>query len=530
MVLKMRTFPAITALGLALFLTTTVRADWTRFRGPNGSGISSSKAPTEFGANKNLMWKVELPGRGVSSPIVVGDKAFVTCYSGYGADGGQIENLKRHLICVDRMSGKMLWTKTVKARMPEDEWRSPGVTTHGYASNTPASDGTHVFAFFGKSGVYAYDLDGKEVWNQSVGHERSNKGFGSAASPIVTDEHVIVNAADESMAIVWLDKKTGKEVHRAEAGGLSECWTTPVLVKNGDQSEIALSVIGEIWGLSNKTGKLRWYANGVNSRNAQVSVIVDDGIVYATGEESYAVRVDGRGDVSKTNTIWEGRLSARYATPVLVNGHLFSVNGSVVECVDAKTGKRVFQGRLPGSTGGTGRDGGGGPQQGGFGGGRGGGGGGRGGPGGGRGGGGGGDYGSPVVADGKIYIATNSGMVHVINASTELDIVASNDMAFDKSGFGGTPAVSDDCLFLRSNTHLYCVGATTKEHTVGSTTIKLDDKPATTRTAAKPASVEVGKPAPDFTVTGIDGKKFKLSDKLKKGDTNVALIFSRANW
>ena len=332
----------------------------------------------------------------------------------------------------------------------------------------PASDGNHVFAFFGKSGVYAYDLNGNENWSQSVGQEPSFKGFGSAASPIVTDKHVIVNAADESLSIVWLDKKTGKEAYRAEGDGLGECWTTPVLVENGDKSQIALSVIGEVWGLSNDTGKLSWYANGVNSRNAQVSLIVDDGVVYATGEESYAIRVDGKGDVSESNTVWEGRMRTRYATPVLVNGYLFSTSGSVVECVNAKTGERVFQERLPSGGGGgdRGRAGGdrGGPggeradrggfRDGGFGGRDGGGFGGR----GGRGGGGGDDFASPVVANGKIYFTTNAGMIHVIEAKPEFKLLASNDVSFDSSGFGGTPAISDGKLFLRSNTHLYCFG------------------------------------------------------------------------
>ncbi|TWU03442.1 outer membrane biogenesis protein BamB [Neorhodopirellula pilleata] len=474
----------IVALAIATCIPAVSRADWTRFRGPNGSGIATTSAPTEFSEGENIKWKIELPGQGTSSPIVVGDKVFVTCYSGYGYEAGDIEDLKRHLICVDRVSGKQLWKKTIAAKMPEDPWQGPGIPTHGYASNTPASDGTRVFAFFGKSGVYAYDLEGNEIWNQSVGQEPSFKGFGSAASPIVTDEHVIVNAADESLSIVWLDKKTGKELHRAEADGLGECWTTPVLVTNGDQSEIALSVIGEVWGLDNATGKLSWFANGVNSRNAQVSLIVDDGIVYATGEESYAIRVDGKGDVSEKNTRWEGRMRTRYATPVLVDGHLFSASGSVVECVDAKTGERVFQDRLPSTNagfsgadrqpegpgdqdrgdgargdgargdgdrgdqrGGVGRDRGirdaGGFDSGGR---------------GGRGGGGGDDFASPVAAGGRIYVATNSGMVHVIEAKPEFKVIGSGDMTFDTSGFGGTPAISDDCLFMRSNTHLYCIG------------------------------------------------------------------------
>ncbi|MEM8914032.1 MAG: PQQ-binding-like beta-propeller repeat protein, partial [Planctomycetota bacterium] len=336
------------ARGLSILLLVTVAdrasSDWTRFRGPNGSGIAESSVPTRFGADENLLWKRELPGRGVSSPIVVGDKAFVTCYSGYGMgdNAGELEDLKRHLVCVSVTTGETLWTKTVAAKMPEDPYRPPGVTTHGYASNTPASDGEAVYAFFGKSGLYAFDMEGNELWNRSVGAEPSFKGFGSAASPIVNDTHVIVNAADESLSIVWLDKQNGEESFRAEADGLGECWTTPVLVDNNGNSEIAISVIGEIWGLSNTTGKLRWYAAGVNSRNAQVSVIVDDaGVVYAVGEEGVAVRVDGKGDLTDDNTVWEGRIRTSYATPVLVGGHLFSVSGTVVECVDASTGERV---------------------------------------------------------------------------------------------------------------------------------------------------------------------------------------------
>lgn len=449
---KRITLPVFTIVAIAGLLTKSpAHADWTRFRGPNGSGIGTSDAPTQFSAERNMKWQLELPGRGISSPIVVGDRVFVTCYSGYGMgdNRGEIEDLRRHLLCVDRKTGKLLWSNTLKALMPEDPYRPPGVTSHGYASNTPVSDGRHVFAFFGKSGVYAYDLQGQEIWHQSMGREQSGKGFGSAASPIINGNQLIVNAADESLAVVWLDKNTGKELFRAQAGGLSECWTTPVVIRNGDYSETILSVIGEIWALNNANGKLRWVADGVNARNAQVSAVVDNGIVYATGEEAYAVRSGGKGDVSAKNTIWQGRVRTRYATPVVVDGHLYSVSGSVIECVNAKNGERVYQERLPatGEQDSGRRDFGGG----GFGfqsRGRRGGGGGRGGEG----------YASPVVANGKIYVTTDGGIVHVVEAKPEFKVIASNDLTFDRSGFGATPAVSDGCLFLRSHTHLYCVG------------------------------------------------------------------------
>ena len=163
MSLNSRVQICISTLSISLSAWSTIAfADWDRFRGPNGTGIATCDAPVEFGADKNLSWKLELPGRGVSSPIVVGDRVFVTCYSGYGMgdDKGSVEDLKRHLVCVDQKSGRQLWVRTVNAKMPEDQYRPPGVTTHGYASNTPTSDGKLVYAFFGKSGVYAYDLDG----------------------------------------------------------------------------------------------------------------------------------------------------------------------------------------------------------------------------------------------------------------------------------------------------------------------------------------------------------------------------------
>lgn len=135
-------------------------SDWPRFRGPAGSGVAndSESLPTTWSPTANVAWTTELPGPGASSPIIVGGKAFVTYYSGYGLtqeNPGEIENLVRHLVCVDVNTGKVLWQKDVKAALPEDAYTGIGVTAHGYASHTPVSDGQNVYAFFGKSGVHA---------------------------------------------------------------------------------------------------------------------------------------------------------------------------------------------------------------------------------------------------------------------------------------------------------------------------------------------------------------------------------------
>jgi outer membrane protein assembly factor BamB len=462
--------------------------------------VADSAVPTKFGETENMQWKAELPGRGCSSPIVVGDKVFVTCYSGYGTGepDQQLENLKRHLVCVDRTSGKALWTKTVGVKLPEDPFDG-NISSHGYASHTPVSDGKHVFAFFGKSGVYAFDLDGNELWNQGVGTGSGPREWGSGASPIVFDDFVVVNASDEAEALVWLDKKTGEEKYRAEADGLANVWSTPIVVTSANGPEVVISAAGEIWGLNATNGKLRWYAAG-GSDGPRASVLAGDEVVFAMsnrGGRAVAVRLGGKGDVSDSNTVWDGSTQAEYATPLLHDGHLYSYSRDVITCLEAETGQRVFQKRLSsgetvsdeqggrrggGDRGGRSGAGGGGGQFGGgpFGGGRGGqfrgrgdrpgggeGGGGQfGGGGGGRGGGGRGgtrqprnqgDYASPVLADGKIYFASNSGTVFVLAAKPEFELLATNNLGFDSSGFGGTPAISDGQMFLRSHTHLYCI-------------------------------------------------------------------------
>lgn len=492
------------ALVLAVAVTVTVAEDWTRFRGPNGSGVSESSVPTEFGVEKSLKWKAELPGRGVSSPIIVGEKLFVTSYSGYGTpdtSDAKIEDLKRHLQCFNKNTGDEIWKKTVPAEMPEDEYTGMGVPAHGYASHTPVSDGSHVFCFFGKSGVFAFDLDGNQLWHKSVGKESGRARWGSAASPIEHGDVVIVNASDESEALVALDKKTGKEKWRAEAGGLADVWGTPVLMESATGPEVVIAVPNEIWGLDAVTGKFKWYAPGPQDRSTSHSLIPGDGMVISIGGrggKALAVKTGGKEDVNsrdrgKDAVVWEVPASGRFASPVKYKDTIFQVSGGVVTCFDATSGKKVKEARIPGAS--SGRGGG---RSGGFGGGRGGdrgdgrggdrgqrGGGGdggealietsaqqdrqrgggfggqrggRGGFGGGRGGFGSMDYASPIVAGGKLYVTMGAGKVHVFEANRELKLIATNDLTADKAGFAATPAASDGCLFVRSHSTLYCFG------------------------------------------------------------------------
>jgi outer membrane protein assembly factor BamB len=440
----------------AVFVSTTHAGDWSRFRGPNGSGVSSDKAatPVKWSDSENLKWKIELPGPGLSSPIVVGDRVFVTAWSGYGvdrSDPGDQENLKRHLVCVDRKTGKELWSKTVDSYLPEDRYRGM-FAQNGYASHTPVSDGERVYAFFGKTGVIAYDLKGKKLWSKSVGTGSGIRGWGSASSPIIHDEHLIVTASAESEALIALDRKTGKQVWKQE-GDFGGTWGTPIIADLPDgNKEIVIAVPYEIWGLNAKTGKLRWYCDGIPSDSMCASPVTSGGVVYAVGGRgggTIAVKAGGRKDVNKTHVKWTGRDRGRIGSPIVVDGRMYWVSGKVVSCIDVTTGKRIYQSRLEGSSrsragdgdgdggsGGRGSRGRGGFGGGGFGSGQ--------------------DYSSLVAADGKGYYVSRSGDAYVFQLGAEFKQLAHNRFS-DGGEFSATPALSDGQLFIRSSKYLYCV-------------------------------------------------------------------------
>ncbi len=417
-----------------LSIAGVARADWTRFRGPNGSGIASSDQPmpVRWSASANLEWKAELPGAGASCPIVVGDRVFVTCYSGYGTsreEPGEQKDLKRHIVCLDSKDGKVLWSKTIDAVLPEDPYDGIGVPAHGYASSTPISDGKNVFVFFGKTGALAFDENGEQLWQTSVGIESDPRRWGSASSPILYKNLLIVPAAAESEALIALDKKTGKEVWRQEASGLANSWSTPILVEvNNGRTDLVIGVTQEIWGLNPKTGKLRWYCEGAKSNSFCSSLVADGGIVYAVEGRSgvsIAVRAGGQGDVTKSHVVWTGRDSSRFGSPIVRNGRIFTVANGVASVTDAKTGERISRTRLEGSGAGSGQD-----------------------------------YGSPILADGKLYYVRQSGEMFVLQADDKLEQLAHNRVINGGSElFNATPAATDGRLFVRSDEHLYCIAA-----------------------------------------------------------------------
>lgn len=414
---------------------TAVAEDWPRFRGPMGSGVANSgtAVPSTWSPKANLAWKVEMPGPGASSPILVGNKAFVTCYSGYGLDQsnpGELENLVRHLVCVDMQTGKKLWQKDVKVVLPEDPYSGIGVTAHGYASHTPVSDGKNVYAFFGKSGVHAFDMDGNKIWSAEVGKESDPTRWGSSSSPIVFENLVIVTASAESQSIVGLDKSSGKEVWRQEAKGLDGMWGTPALVKIDDnRTDLVMCVSKELWGLNPKTGKMRWLADATGAQNAYSSIIQDGSRVFAVtgrGGGSVAVDAGGSGDISKTNTVWTGGVSGSFASPVRHESKIYAIARGIVTVMDTDTGEQLERLRLKGGEQTGGRFGS-------------------------------LDYPSPIVVGDRLFYMNGSGQMYVFALGDKMEQLAVNKVTNDKEIFWGTPAVSNDKLVIRSSENLYCV-------------------------------------------------------------------------
>ena len=417
-------------VGLSLASLHAGQPEWPQFRGPSGSGIAAADAhpATTWSATQNMKWKVALPGPGSSSPVIAGERVFITCYSGYGdgSSGADPEKLQRHLICLQRNSGKVLWDKSVPAELPEDEY-SGNLREHGYASNTPVTDGERVYAFFGKTGVLAFDFDGRQLWKVNVGKQSSNRRWGSAASPILCQKTVIVNAAEEGRSVLALDKLTGKEVWKTEVNSLELSFVTPVLVEcAGGRSDLALAVPGEMWGLNPDTGKLRWFAQTGITGNVSPSLVAADGIVYATGgyprQGTIAARAGGKGDVTQTNVLWSSQSASYVPSPVVCQGHLYIISdqGSAI-CLEARTGKLVYKERLPGVTGGK-------P----F-------------------------YASVVLAGGHLYATSRRNGTFVVQAAPTFTLLAQNRLADDDTDFNGTPAITGKQLFLRSNRYLYCI-------------------------------------------------------------------------
>ncbi|NND97621.1 MAG: PQQ-binding-like beta-propeller repeat protein [Pirellulaceae bacterium] len=410
----------IAVVCLLIATTQSSAKDWPEFLGPGGTAKSSDVVPTTWSGSENVAWKVELPGTGSSSPIIVGDKLLVTCYV-----AGDTE-ARRELLCFDKDSGEQLWSIAFPIDYAEDRYQGY-ITEHGYASNTPVTDGENVFVFFGKGGVHSITLDGKKNWSVDVGKESSNRQWGSAASLLLYENKLIVNASEESQSIIALEKTTGDQLWKQEAGMLELTYGTPRVVSLDDGGhEIVISVPSEIWSLNPSTGKLNWYCQSPMTGNVCPSVIVDGETIYSFGgyraSGSIAVKAGGKKDVTDSHVLWSNRSSSYVATPLLHKDRFYWIDDrGIAYCTSATDGEVIYRERVDDLA--SGRP----------------------------------VYASPVLIGDHIYVVTRRSGTVVYKPGDTFKPETRNVMDDDETDFNASPAVSDNKLYLRSDRSLYCI-------------------------------------------------------------------------
>jgi outer membrane protein assembly factor BamB len=416
-------------------------ANWPQWRGPLHTGEAPrGNPPLEWSDDKNIKWKVEIPGLGKSTPVVWGDMVFITTAvptgkaapaepaaapaepAQGGRRGGSPEGAKPvHLEFVvqahNRADGKVLWRKVVKEQLPHEGTHKDG----SFASGSALTDGERVYAFFGSRGLYALDLKGKVVWEKQLGTMQTRLSFGEGASPVLHGDRLVVNWDHEGHDFVAaFDKKTGKELWRADRDEPTS-WATPLVVTHGGKEQVVINATNRVMSYDLATGKLLWEAAGM-TQNVIPSPVHADGTVYLTsgfrGNALMAVRLaEAQGDITgKPAIAWTHNRDTPYVpSPLLYKGGLYflKTNSAVLTRIDVATGKPTFTQRLEGLAN---------------------------------------VYASPVAVDGRIYVLSREGVTMVLDAGPELKVLATNTLS---DGFDASPAIVGNEMYLRGQKYLY---------------------------------------------------------------------------
>ncbi len=409
----------ITLVGAALmWCNATSAGDWPGWRGPLGNGISEDKGfPVHWSAAdaegkplpvekwQNIRWKVAVPGKGNSSPIVWKDRLFLTTTLD---DEGT-----RAILCFRRTNGDLLWKATNPSKARE-KLSGDGLKA-GFASPTPITDGERVYAFFGPAGVLCVDFDGKQVWHEDLG--ALDHVWGTAASPVLWKDLLILNGDNDGPAFLFgLSKKTGQVIwktKRPSGGG----WSTPLVVRAGDREELVVSGAKRVTAYDPESGKELWHCQGLGDIICPTPVAGHGLIFVPTGSNGpmFAVKPGGTGDVTATHLAWQSRRGAPYVpSPILVGDYLYLVNnGGLMSCYEARMGKQLYQERLAGS------------------------------------------FSSSFVAAGdKLYIVNEEGEGFVIAAGPEFKVLATNRLG---EPCLASPALADGSIILRTDKSLFCI-------------------------------------------------------------------------
>jgi outer membrane protein assembly factor BamB len=419
-------------------------ADWPQFRGPSASGIGDGANPPmrwDVAKGTNVAWKAAIPGLSVSSPIVWGDRIFLTTAVssdlkqkfrvGLYGDTDPEKDRSPHqwkVMALDRKTGKVVWEQTPHKGVPKTQ-RHP---KSSQSSPTPVTDGKTVVAYFGSEGLFAYSTDGKLLWQKDLGVQNAGWFFdpdsewGAASSPVIHKNTVIVLCDRQKDSFVAaFDLKDGKELWRTARAEIPT-WGTPTIVEGKDGAEVITNGTKAIRGYDAATGKELWTL-GPNSEVVCTTPVSADGLVFVTAgyppvQPIYAVKVGSRGDLtlkegkeSSDSIAWSKQRGGVYLpSPIVYGGHLYTVsNNGILTAYEAKTGNRVYQQRV---------------------------------------GEGGSFVASPIAAAGRLYISNEEGDVYVVKAGAQYELIAKNSIG---EAILATPALAGDMLIVRGEKHLF---------------------------------------------------------------------------
>jgi outer membrane protein assembly factor BamB len=433
--------PCIILLGAAIAgagdAVKTSAGEWPNWRGPLGTGVApEGNPPIEWSERdgRNIRWKRPLPGLGHSTPIVSGNRIFLTTAIPFGEPlpprfskaPGAHDNLpvtQRHrfvVLALDRQSGEIVWQKTVREALPHEGYHQ----TASLASNSPATDGESVFAFFGSYGLYCLDFDGTERWHADFGLMQPLHGHGEGSSPAVADGTVVVNCDHEGQSfIVALDTRTGRERWKLLRDEVTS-WSSPIIVIRNGTAQVIVNGTKRMRGYELQTGKVLWECGGLSS-NIVASPVYSEGMVFAGSSYEkrslLALRLDGaQGDLTGTNRIaWTRNQGTPYVpSPLLYDDFLYYLGHyqGVLTRVSAKTGKdQPGPFRLAGI-----QD----------------------------------VYASPVAAANRIYITDRDGVTLVVSHADKPKFLAENRV---DDRINASAAIAGRELFLRGEQNLYCI-------------------------------------------------------------------------
>jgi len=401
----------LTALLFSFTVPFALADNWPAWRGPTGQGHSAEKnLPLKWSATENVKWKVPLADAGNSTPVIWGDKIFLTQANKAGT--------VRSLLCLSKADGKLLWQSDVKYEEKEKNWN--GIS---YCNASATADGERVVVSHGSAGMYCYDFTGKELWKRTDLGKWEHQ-FGNGASPVLYENLAILwcgpnEAKGARNFLLAVDKTTGKTVWEHEETEGS--WATPVVAKVGDKDQLVLGVGPSLKAYDPKTGSELWHCDGLQSY-VYASALVGKNVAVGMsgyGKSSLAVKLGGTGDITK-DRLWLHPKPAnqRVGSGLIIGEHAYIIDENALpRCYELATGKNLWEkeSRLPSLT-----------------------------------------WGSMVHADGRLYILLRNGETVVLAAKPEYEILAVNSLA--KGDLSNSSiAVSDGAIYLRTFKHLWCI-------------------------------------------------------------------------